>query len=638
MSDVFQPEQVLSGRYRVLRKIGGGGMADVYLCEDLTLGRRVALKVLLQRFLSDPNFVERFRREAKAAAGLNQANLVSIYDWGEADGTYFIVMEYVEGETLKELVRRQGRLSGNEAVRISLQLLAALEFAHRTGIVHRDVKPQNVMIDRDGNVKVTDFGIARAGDSGMTEVGSILGTAQYLAPEQARGQPVDERSDLYSVGIVLYEMLTGTVPFKGDSAVTVALKHVNEMAAEPAQLVPGLPYALNQIVLKAIAKDPAQRYQTAEQFARDLRSAQVGGPVAAAAFDPGAEATRLMSAGAGVTAGATSVMTRGPLTETTGDRGRRRRRWPWVLVIVLLLLVIAAAAYGLVRAMGTGSVAVPTVVGKSKAAALTKLEEAGFKAGAVQEEYSDKYEQGFVSRQEPPGGTKLRKGDTVDIWVSKGSEMVTLDDFKGRTPAEVRGWLEQNGLSGLEKSGKSAAVPSGKVFKQDPPAGAQVKRGGTITYWVSSGKPQATVPDLTNLTQAAAQAALADAGLLLGAVTPESSTTVASGQVIRQDPTAGVAVVKGSAVNIVVSSGSPPPSPSPSPTASSSPTTSTVTVPNVYDMDATSATDTLTAAGFGVKQKHKAGTGQPPGTVVGMDPDAGAEVPSGSTVTLVVAE
>jgi len=632
VSDVFQPEQVLSGRYRVLRKIGGGGMADVYLCEDLTLGRRVALKVLLQRFLDDPNFVERFRREAKAAAGLNQANLVSIYDWGEVDGTYFIVMEYVEGETLKDLVRRQGRLGGSEAVRILLQLLAALEFAHRTGIVHRDVKPQNVMLDRHGNVKVTDFGIARAGDSGMTEAGSILGTAQYLAPEQAKGQRVDERSDLYSVGIVLYEMLTGTVPFKGDSAVTVALKHVNEMAAEPAQLVPGLPYALNQIVLKAIAKDPDQRYQTAEQFARDLRSAQVGGPVAAAAFDPGAEATRLMGAGTVAGAGATSVMTGGPLAQTTGDRGRRRRRWRWVLVIVLLLLVIAAAAYGLVRAMGAGSVAVPTVVGKSKAAALTRLQEAGFKVGSVQEEYSDKYDAGVVSRQAPVGGTKLRKGDTVDLWVSKGSETVTLKDFKGLSPQKVRDWLDQNGLSGLEKSDKSGAVPSGKVFKQDPPAGQQVKRGDTITYWVSSGKPQATVPDLTNLTQDAAQAALADVGLLLGAVTPEPSSTVPSGEVIRQDPAAGVEVAKGSAVNIVVSSGSPSPSPSPSPTASM------VTIPNVYGMDSTSATDTLTADGFGVKVKQKGGAGQPPGTVVMMVPDAGTVVASGSTVLLVIAK
>ena len=628
MSDVFQPEQVLSGRYRVLRKIGGGGMADVYLCEDLSLGRRVALKVLLQRFLDDPNFVERFRREAKAAAGLNQANLVSIFDWGEVDGTYFIVMEYVEGETLKDLVRRQGRLGGSEAVRISLQLLAALEFAHRTGIVHRDIKPQNVMLDRDGNVKVMDFGIARAADSGMTEAGSILGTAQYLAPEQARGQRVDERSDLYSVGIVLYEMLTGTVPFKGDSAVTVALKHVNEMAPEPAQLVPGMPYALNQIVLKAIAKDPGQRYQTAEQFARDLRSAQVGGPVAAAAFDPGAEATRLMDAGAVGAAGATSVMTGGHLAQTTGDRGRKRRRWPWLLVIILLLLVIAAAAYGLMRAMGAGGVSVPTVVGKSQAAAVTKLKEAGFEAG-VQEEYSDKYDQGIVSRQAPVGGTKLRKGDTVDIWVSKGSETVTLESFKGWTPGEVRDWLERNKLSGLEKSGKSGEVAKGLVFRQDPPAGDSVKRGDTITYWVSSGKPQATVPNLAGLTQDAAKLALADAGLLLGSVIPEPSTTVSSGQVIRQDPAAGVKVAKGSAVSIVVSSGSPSPSPSP--------TASTATIPNVYGVDSTIATDTLTAAGFRVKTKLKAGTGQDPGTVVRMLPDAGTVVASGSTVLLVIA-
>ena len=201
-------------------------------------------------------------------------------------------MEYVEGETLKDYIRRQGRLSGTETVRITLQLLAALEYAHRAGIVHRDIKPQNVMLDRDGNVKVMDFGIARAGDSGMTEAGSILGTAQYLAPEQAKGEPVDARSDLYSVGVVLYEMLTGAVPFKGDTAVTVALKHVNEMATEPAQLIPGLPYSLNQIVLKAMAKDPAQRYQTADQFARDLRAAQVGGPVGAAAYDADAERTR----------------------------------------------------------------------------------------------------------------------------------------------------------------------------------------------------------------------------------------------------------------------------------------------------------------------------------------------------------
>ncbi|HEY5387766.1 MAG TPA: PASTA domain-containing protein, partial [Thermoleophilia bacterium] len=354
---------------------------------------------------------------------------------------------------------------------------------------------------------------------------------------------------------------------------------------------------------------------------------QVGGPVAAAAFDPGAEATRLMGAGTVAGAGATSVMTGGPLAQTTGDRGRRRRRWPWVLLIVLLLLVIAAAAYGLVRAMSSGSAAVPTVVGTTKAAALTKLEEAGFKAG-IQEEYSDKYAQGTVSRQAPVGGTKLRKGDTVDIWVSKGSATVTLKDFTGWTSLKVQAYLQQNGLSGLEKSGRSGDVAAGKVFRQDPLPGDKVQRGGTITYWVSSGKPQSTVPDLTNLTETAAQTTLAGAGLLLGAVTPETSGTVPSGQVIRQDPGVGTRVAKGSAVNIVVSSG--PPSPSPTP--------STATIPNVYGMDATTASNELTTAGFGVVVKQKGGTGQPPGTVVSMVPDAGTVVPSGSTVLLIIAK
>ena len=444
MSDVFQPEQVVGGRYRVVRKLGGGGMADVYLCEDLTLGRHVAIKVLLQRYLDDPTFVERFRREAKAAAGLNQQNLVSIYDWGEVDGTYYIAMEYVEGETLKDLIRRRGRLSGNESVGLALQLLAAVDFAHRSGIVHRDIKPQNVMLDRAGTVKVMDFGIARAGDSGMTEAGSILGTAQYLAPEQAKGYPVDERSDLYSVGVVLYEMLTGTVPFKGDSAVTVALKHVNELPREPSELVPGMPYALNQIVLKAMAKDPAHRYQSASEFARDLRAAKEGGPVQAAAFDAGDERTRVMGAAA---AGTTSVLDQ-PLPPR-----RKKSKWPLVLII-LLLAIIAAVAVALWWTMSGNKVEVPGVVGLSKAAAVKALENDGFKAG-VQEEFSDRVAEGFVSRQAPTSGTKLREGATVDIWVSKGSQKASaLPDFVGWTASAVDDWLSQNDLVGDAADGQ----------------------------------------------------------------------------------------------------------------------------------------------------------------------------------------
>lgn len=623
MSDVFEPEQVIGGRYRVVRKLGGGGMADVYLCEDLTLGRLVAIKVLLQRYLNDPTFIERFRREAKAAAGLNQQNLVSIYDWGEVDSTYYIVMEYVEGETLKELIRRRGRLSGNEAVTFTLQLLAAVDFAHRSGIVHRDIKPQNVMIDRSGMVKVMDFGIARAGDSGMTEAGSILGTAQYLAPEQAKGHPVDERSDLYSVGVVLYEMLTGTVPFRGDSAVTVALKHVNEVPAEPAELVPGMPYALNQIVLKAMAKDPSDRYQSAAEFARDLRAAREGGPVQAAAFDAGGERTRVM--GPAAAAGTTAVLDRPPTR-------RRKSRWPLVLAL-LLLAIVAAVAIALWWTMSGDKVAVPGVVGLSKAAAVQTLQKDGFKAG-VQEEYSDRVAAGFVSRQAPTAGTKLREGATVDIWVSKGSETVTLPDFaSGWTAGAVADWLAKNDLTGVQKKQRTDKAAEGLVFKQDPAAGTLVKRGDTITYYVSGGTPQATVPNLVNLTQADAELALEDAGLTLGFVNQEASTTVPAGSVISQDPPAGQKVDKDSAVNIVVSTGSPSPSPSPS----SSPTAAGVAVPNVYGMQSAAAAAELTAAGLRVDYRQKPDTGQEPGTVVRIKPDAGTIVPTGSTVLLIIA-
>ncbi len=632
MSDVFQPEEVVGGRYRVVRKLGGGGMADVYLCEDLTLGRHVAVKVLLQRYLSDPTFVERFRREAKAAAGLNQQNLVSIYDWGELDGTYYIVMEYVEGETLKDLIRRRERLSGNESVNITMQLLAAVDFAHRSGIVHRDIKPQNVMIDRDGTCKVMDFGIARAGDSGMTEAGSILGTAQYLAPEQAKGYPVDERSDLYSVGVVLYEMLTGTVPFKGDSAVTVALKHVNEAPREPAELVPGLPYSLNQIVLKAMAKDPVDRYQSAAEFARDLRAAREGGPVQAAAFDAGGERTRVMAAGMAGTAGGETAMQTSVLDQPMPPR-RKKSRWPLILVL-LLLAIIAAVAVGLWWTMSGAKDPVPSVVGLSKSAAVKAVEKAGFKAG-IQEEFSDRVAAGFVSRQAPTGGTKLREGATVDIWVSKGSESVTLRDFKGWTDTEVDDWLSQNGLIGDRHTGKSNAVADGQVFKQDPAADTKVKRGDTVSYWISTGKPQVTVPDLTNLTQADATNQLTGAGLKLGTVTTETSTTVTAGSVIRQDPAANKKVDKGTSVSIVVSTGSPSPTATPTPTTS--PTTSGVAVPNVYGMQSSAAEQQLVGLGLQVAYRQKPNTGQPSGTVVDIKPASGTVVPAGSTVTLVIA-
>lgn len=619
MTESFQPGQVVNGRYRVLRKLGAGGMADVYLCEDLTLGRRVALKVLSPRFVGDAQFVERFRREAKAAAGLNHPNIVAVHDWGEIDHTYFIIMEYVEGETLKDRVRRCGRLNGSEALGIALGLLAAVGYAHRHGVVHRDIKSQNILLDAGGTVKVTDFGIARAGDAGMTEAGSVLGTAQYLAPEQARGEAVDGRSDLYSVGVVLYEMLTGRVPFSGDSAVTVALKHVNEVPAEPATLVPGMPYTLNKIVMKALAKDPASRYQTAEDFARDLRAAQAGGPVTASAYDLEAERTQVMAT---APTEATRVMARPAASPPSGRPRSRRALW----LALLLLAVIAAAAGALWWTLSGETVAVPGVVGRSEAQATLALEEAGFTV-RVKDTFSDDVSTGFVARQSPEEGVELKKGATVTIWVSRGPLTVILPSFTGWRAADVAAWLEENRLEGVKKTGRSEDVVPGRVFRQDPPAGQTVERGATVTYWVSSGTVQVTVPDLTGMSRADAIKALTAVGLVLGDVSFEPSDTYDRDQVIRQSPAEGTKVDKGSAVDIVVSSG--PPSPSPTPTE-------LVEVPDVFSMDSATAQATLAAAGFVVKVKERASP-EPAGTVIAQDPAAGTMAPRGSQVTIWVA-
>jgi len=477
VTDDYQAGAIIDGRYRILGRIGGGGMANVYLAEDTTLGRRVAIKMLHRRFVEDAKFVERFRREAKAAAGLNHPNIVGVYDWGQVGSENYIVMEYVEGDTLKELIRRRGRLSGNEALAILLGLLAAVGAAHSNGVVHRDVKSQNILIDGEGRVKVADFGIAQAGDPGMTEAGSILGTAQYLAPEQARGEPVDERSDLYSVGVVLYEMLTGRVPFKGDSAVTVALKHVNELPPEPAELVPGLPYSLNQIVLKALAKDPNRRYGSAVEFAADLRAAQAGGPLRAATFDPAAERTQVVAPVAIAGEQATRVMSaprggapaRGGRAATNGRPPRRRRPPVWVILIILAALAAVAAGGVLIyNAVFGSSSGVPSVVGLTEQAAHDKLTEAGYKV-ARHDAYSDQFNPGFVSRQQPKAGTALRSGAIVDIWVSKGSTTVSLKDLTGLPAGEVADYLKTNGLVGDRRGGRSDAVAQGEVYKQSPP-------------------------------------------------------------------------------------------------------------------------------------------------------------------------
>src|SRR5215212_1924988 len=338
-------DTLFDGRYRIVRKLGTGGMANVYLAEDQELGRRVAIKILDERHASDEQFVERFRREAKNAAALSHPNIVSIYDRGEAEGTYYIAMEYLDGRTLKELLVRFGPPPIRIAVGYTRQILSGLAFAHRFGLVHRDIKPHNVLVDSAGHVKVTDFGIARSGSSQMTEAGSIIGTAQYLSPEQARGAPVDQRSDIYSVGVLLYELLTGSVPFTGDTPVEIAMKHLSEVPQQPSKRRPNVPRGLDLAVVRALAKDPDDRYQTAEEMDADLARIEQGLRVSEETTDA---ATAVLS-GAGIDA---TAVRRAPVVTTGAYRRppyvdyaepvRRRPKWPWLLA----LLVLIAAGVG----------------------------------------------------------------------------------------------------------------------------------------------------------------------------------------------------------------------------------------------------------------------------------------------------
>ena len=525
-------DTVIDERYRVLDRLGSGGMADVYCAEDTQLGRNVALKLLYRRFAEDEEFVERFRREASSAAGLQHPNIVGVFDRGEWDGTYYIAMEYLKGHTLKQLVREHGAMPPDLAVDITIQVLRAAKFAHKRGVVHRDIKPHNVILDEEGRAKVTDFGIARAGASDMTETGSIMGTAQYLSPEQAQGHPVSPRSDLYSIGVMLFELLTGQVPFDAESPVTIALKHVSEAPVPPSQLNPAVPPALDAVVLRALEKDPALRFADAEEFAVALLDARERPTVVAA------KEVRLEP----------YPMPGEPFVE---EERRRSRWWLWLL-LALLLIGLAIGAYLL---LAPERKPVPDVVGSRSAVASQRLQNAGFEVN-IETVQSDTVPNDRVATQDPQPGEEARDGTTVTIIVSSGPGNATVPGVVGRKQDVAENMMKEAGFETDVRREPSDSVDKGRVISTQPGENTQLEKGRTVVLMVSSGPEQVSVPDVVGDDEQDARSALEDAGLRAD-VTEEESEDEDPGTVLRQDPGSGAKVEKGSTVDLVVAKAPP---------------------------------------------------------------------------------
>lgn len=551
-------KEILAGRYEVGELIGRGGMANVYRGTDATLGRTVAIKVLSDSFAADPDFVARFRREAQAAAKMNHPNVVNVYDSGADDGTNYIVMEFVQGRTLAEIIAHDGRLMPERSIEIAEAVCDALAFAHREGIVHRDIKPGNIMVTSAGEVKLMDFGIARQEQQEtVAQTAAVLGTAQYLSPEQARGEALDLRSDIYSLGVVLYEMLVGKPPFAGDSAVALAMAHVQEAPVPPSQVASGIPSDLDSVVMRALAKNPDNRYGSTLEFKQDLERVRAGQAVAA----PPVAATQVITPPTTpMTAGAAATGTSG------GNGGSKGALWAIIALIVVALIVLALVLFNPFGG-GSGSptpspspsgpetVQVPNVEGDTLGSARTTLEDEGFTVEVVKRETTDPNEVGVVLKQDPAADEETEKGSTITLTVGKEKpeETTTVPNLYGLSQTDAGNEIVAKGLVvGKVKQRKTDEVDPGEVFEQSPSAGSTVAAGSSIDLIVSSGAEKVEVPDLVCSTITKAQNTLAGLGLQddVDPVPAPNPTCPHANRVGAQDPAPGTLVQPGTTVTI----------------------------------------------------------------------------------------
>ena len=569
------PGKVLGGRYQVQDRIGTGGMATVFRGRDDVLGRTVAIKTMLPQYATDPSFAARFKQEAQAAAALQSPYIVSVYDWGKDGDTYFIVMEYLRGTDLKSGIRKHGALDCKKVAQIGSQIAQALSVAHKHDIIHRDIKPQNIMVQPDGNIKVMDFGIARAKNSHLTQDNSVLGTAHYVSPEQTQGKELGPTTDIYSLGIVMYESATGQVPFKGDDAISVALKQVNEQPMPPSQLNPNVDPSLEAIILKCMQKDPAARFQTADELNRALRDylagrlAAVAGATAAMTSPIAAGVTNKLEPGEGATAVSPRIQRDNryrPQTateqaaeqEAERERKHSRNKKLGIFAAIALLAVIGAVVMALLNS-GTKSYPIPNLSGLTKDQAIEAIEKDGHFQYKFSEQYDSNVEAGYVVDQNPNQGREFPEGTVINFTVSKGPEpaaSVTVPDLSNMTPEEAEVELAKYKLTG--KSGNSEPsddVEVGHVCRQSPGAGTSAKAGDTITYYLSSGPNEVEVPNVSGYSENNAKSTLKAAGFTDISVVYDNSDTVTSGLVVRTDPSAGTKTAANQTITVTVSTG-----------------------------------------------------------------------------------
>jgi serine/threonine-protein kinase len=646
---------VLNGRYELHARIARGGMAEVFLARDQVLDRSVAVKVLFPEFATDPAFVERFRREAQSAANLTHPAIVGVYDWGSYRGTYFIVMEYVRGRSLAEILRAEGTLHPDRAADIATDIAGALYFAHRNGVVHRDIKPGNVLITPQGHVKVTDFGIARAVGGGntdnLTQAGSVMGTATYFSPEQAQGLAVDPRSDLYSLGVVLYEMLCGHPPFTGDSPVAIAYQHVQATPTPPRQVNPAIPQPLEAITLKLLAKNPANRYATAEDLRADLRRFREGQPVlaegvlagpavvgaaaavaaGAAAGAPGELTTALPPTVVGPAAGGvppgTDPTALGPSYTGAPNYEPPRRNGVFIAVLVVLLALLGVLLFFFARTVlgdegGAAQVTVPNVVGMQREEAEATLADQGLKA-TPQFQASTTVEANRVISQQPGANATADKDSTVVIVVSQPATTAAVPNVVGQTEEQARSSLTQAGFTNISRSTQQVqdTTKKGLVISQNPAAGATSPKDQAIQLVVGTGPDQVTLPDVVGLPYDQAVNELVASGISSDNIqrVDQPSQQQAAGNVIGTQPSGTVATNQ--KLQVLVSSGPP-----------------TAPVPSVVNLTQEGAERQLQSAGFVVSvTSTELKPGDPGiGRVVDQDPAAGTTLAEGETVTITV--